>query len=50
MLAETIVSKVREIRLNVMVNALKDQLSDPKFSNMPLEDRISFVVDAEWNT
>jgi hypothetical protein len=40
MLTETTVSKLREMRLSVMANALKDQLADPQFQNMAFEDRI----------
>lgn len=43
------VSKLREMRLSVMANALKDQLLDPQFQNMAFEDRIGLLVDAEWN-
>lgn len=49
-LTETTVSKLREMRLSVMANALKDQLSDPQFQNLTFEDRIGLLVDAEWNT
>jgi hypothetical protein len=49
MLTETTVSKLREMRLSVMANALKDQLADPQFQNMAFEDRIGLLVDAEWN-
>ena len=49
MLTETTVSKLREMRLSVMANALKDQLADPAFQNMAFEDRIGLLVDAEWN-
>ena len=38
------------MRLSVMANALKDQLTDPQFQNMAFEDRIGLMVDAEWNT
>ena len=33
MLTETTVSKLREMRLSVMANALKDQLADPLLAN-----------------
>ena len=49
MLTEKTVSKLREMRLSVMANALKDQLADPQFKNMAFEDRIGLLVDAEWN-
>ena len=41
MLTETTVTKLREMRLSVMANALKDQLADPQFQNMAFEDRIA---------
>ena len=47
MLTETTVSKLREMRLSVMANALRDQLADPQFQNMVFEDRIGLLVDAE---
>ena len=49
MLTETTVPKLREMRLSVMANALKDQLADPQFQSMDFEDRIGLLVDAEWN-
>ena len=49
MLTETTVSKLREMWLSVMANALKDQLADPQLQNMAFEDRIGLLVDAEWN-
>lgn len=49
MLTETTVSKLREMRLSVMANALIDQLADPQFQNMAFEDRIGLLVDAEWH-
>ena len=36
MLTETTVSKLREMRLSVMANALKDQLADLQFQSWPL--------------
>ena len=49
MLTETTVTKLREMRLSVMANALKDQLSDPQYRDMTFEDRLGLLVDAEWN-
>ena len=43
------VSKLREMRLSVMANALKDQFADPQFQSMVFEDRLGLLVDAEWN-
>ena len=49
MLTETTVSKLREMRLSVMGNALKDQFADPQFQSMAYEDRLGLLVDVEWN-
>ena len=49
MLTETTVSKLREMRLSVMANALKDQFAGPQFQSMAFEDRLGLLVDAEWN-
>ena len=49
MLTATTITKLREMRLSVMANALKDQLEDPPFRNMAVEDRLGLLVDAEWN-
>ncbi len=40
MLTETTITKLREMRLSVMANALKDQLEDPQYRNMTFEDRL----------
>lgn len=48
MLTETTVTKLREMHLSVMANALKDQLSDSQYVNMAFEDRLGLLVDAEW--
>ena len=50
MLTETTMTKLREMHLSVMANALKDQLEDPQFKSMAFEDRLGLLVDAEWNT
>lgn len=49
MLTETTVTKLREMRLSVMANALKDQMEDPQYRSMAFEDRFGLLVDAEWN-
>lgn len=41
MLTETTVSKLREMRLSVMANALKDQLADPQFRTWPLRTELA---------
>ena len=49
MLTETTITKLREMRLSVMANALNDQLADPQYRSMSFEDRLGLLVDAEWN-
>ena len=49
MLTETTVSKLREMRLSVIANALKNQLPDPQFQSMAFDERIGLLVDTEWN-
>lgn len=49
MLTETTITKLREMRLSVMANALKDQLEESQYNSMAFEDRLGLIVDAEWN-
>ena len=49
MLTETTIPKLREMRLSVMANALKDQLEDSQYNSTAFEDRLGLIVDAEWN-
>ena len=37
MLTETTITKLREMRLSVMANALKDQLEDSQYNSMAFE-------------
>lgn len=48
MLTETTITKLREMRLGVMANAVKDQLSDSQYASMAFEDRLGLLIDAEW--
>ena len=43
MLTETTITKLREMRLSVMANALKDQLEDSQYNSMAFEDRLGPV-------
>lgn len=49
MLIEATITKLREMHLGTMANALRDQIEDPLISSMPFEDRIGMLVDAEWS-
>jgi len=50
MLTENTVTKLREMKMSVMAQKLKDQLSDHALSDLSFEDRVSLIVDAEWAT
>ena len=48
MLTENTMKKLHEMRLTVMAKALREQLQDSNFNDMPFEDRVSLLVDREW--
>ena len=50
MLTHNTIMKLQEMHLGVMANALKDQLTDNTYADMCFEDRLSFLIDAEWST
>lgn len=50
MLTENTVTKLREMHLSVMAAAYKEQLADSSFQSMSFEDRVSLIVDKEWNS
>lgn len=50
MLTENTVTKLREMHLSVMAAAYKEQLIDSSFQSMSFEDRVSLIVDKEWNS
>lgn len=50
MLTHNTILKLQEMHLGVMANALKDQLTDTTYADMCFEDRLSFLIDAEWST
>lgn len=50
MLTHNTIMKLQEMHLGVMANALKDQLTDTTYADMCFEDRLSFLIDAEWST
>lgn len=49
MLNDTTVNKLREMKLSVMAEALKEQLSDPQYQSLSFEERIGLMVDREWS-
>ena len=49
MFSNETIRKLREIRMGVMAEQLSVQLEDPQFRNVPCEDRLAMLVDAEWS-
>jgi DNA replication protein DnaC len=49
MLNENTVMKLYEMRLRGMAEAMNNQMNDKEFEQMPFEDRIGLIIDAEYN-
>ena len=49
MFSNETIRKFREIHMGVMAEQLSAQLEDPQFRNVPFEDRLAMLVDAEWS-
>ena len=49
MFSNETIHKLREIHMGVMAEQLSAQLEDPQFRNVPFEDRLAMLVDAEWS-
>ena len=49
MFSNETIRKLRESRMGVMAEQLSVQLEDPQFRNVPFEDRLAMLVDAEWS-
>ena len=50
MLTGNTITKLQEMHLTVMANALKEQLSDANMNSLSFEDRIGLLVDREWTS
>ena len=48
MLIEQSISKLQEMKLHGMAEALRQQLKQPDISDLPFEQRFSLLVDREW--
>jgi len=48
MLHEQTIDKLKELRLNSMAQAFREQLGDPAMKNISFEDRFGFIVDRQW--
>ena len=49
MLAKNTIDKLIEMRLTTMADAFRNQLDDPKFKEVPFEDRLGMLVDIEYS-
>jgi DNA replication protein DnaC len=50
MLNETTINKLYEMKLGVMAQTFKEQLTDNKLASLSFEERLGLIVDAEWTT
>jgi DNA replication protein DnaC len=48
MLTENTVSKLHEMKLSVMAQSFREQMTNQKFTGLSFEDRFSLIVDSEW--
>ena len=46
---QSTIDKLIEMRLTTMVDAFRNQLADPKFREVPFEDRFGMLVDIEYS-
>jgi DNA replication protein DnaC len=50
MLREPTMQKLQEMKLSGMVAALEEQIQQPELFSLSFEDRLSLLVDREWET
>lgn len=48
MLTENTVSKLHEMKLSIMAQSFREQMTNHELADMSFEDRFSLIVDAEW--
>lgn len=48
MLTENTASKLYEMKLSVMAQSFREQMTNHELTNLSFEDRFSLIVDAEW--
>ena len=46
---QSTIDKLIEMRLTTMADAFRTQLDDPKFKEVPFEDRFGMLVDIEYS-
>lgn len=49
MLLEQTIDKLYQMKLDGMVEALKEQMASPSHSQLPFEDRLGLLVDRQWD-
>ena len=49
MINQSTIDKLIEMRLTTMADAFRNQLDDPKFKEVPFEDRFGMLVDIEYS-
>ena len=47
---QSTIDKLIEMRLTSMADAFRNQLNDPKFKEIPFEDRFGMLVDIEYSS
>lgn len=47
---QSTIDKLLEMRMSPMADAFRNQMYDPKFHNLPFEDRFGMLVDIEYNS
>jgi DNA replication protein DnaC len=50
MINKSTIDKLIEMRLTTMADAFRNQLQDPKFKDVPFEDRFGMLVDIEYDS
>jgi DNA replication protein DnaC len=45
---QTLEEQLVELRLSTFRNALREQRENPKYNDLPFEDRLSMLVEAEY--
>jgi len=50
MINETTINKMCDMRLTVMAEALRRQMSDSSLSGLSFEERVGLLIDAEWTS
>jgi DNA replication protein DnaC len=50
MMMEQTYSQLADLRMHAMAHALRDQMNDPKNTNLTFEERASAIIDREWTT